>query len=384
MKKNWLLVLFIPVMIITGGCWDRTELNQTNLAIAVGLDDLPGDRLRFTVQIPVSQKTPGQTPPSPPFVVVSTTGETFTTAGRNIMLKNPRSILWQHWSANVWGESLARRGLAGLVDEFARNRNVRKTGDVFIARDTTAAEVLSVPTEVERIPGVALTSMIKSEDLYAGIYTRCLLRDFIIRSIKPGIEPAVPGISVVKDPSDRCFLQISGTALFMKGKLVGWMNEEESRGYRWLQPKTVLGGIMTVRCPYCGSPVVLQSLRSQCRITPALQGQEIIMRVKIKQEGFFYEQTCTHPLVTPAMLKTLERESAQLIRQQVLDSVKKAQELGSDVFGFGLALKQHYPQTWDRVGSSWEEVFPAVRVEVDVESKIRRTHLTRRTAVIRY
>ncbi|HOV42843.1 MAG TPA: hypothetical protein PLE01_02865, partial [Syntrophothermus lipocalidus] len=90
MKKNWLLVLFIPVMIITGGCWDRTELNQTNLAIAVGLDDLPGDRLRFTVQIPVSQKTPGQTPPSPAFVVVSTTGETFTTAGRNIMLKNPR------------------------------------------------------------------------------------------------------------------------------------------------------------------------------------------------------------------------------------------------------------------------------------------------------
>ena len=383
MRKRWLACLLILITVVTAGCWDRVELNQTTLAVAVGLDSWPGDRLLFTVQLPNTKQTAGQ-PPSPPFFTVSTTGETFTTAGRNIMLKNPRSILWQHWSANIWGEDLARRGLSGLVDELARNRNVRKTGDVFIARDTTAAEVLSVPTEVEKIPGIALTSMIQSQDLYAGIYTRCLLRDFIIRSIKPGIEPAVPGIRVSREENGRPFLELSGTALFKKGRLVGWLNEEESRGYRWLQPKTVLGGIITVRCPVCHSPVVIQSLRSQCRISPVFTGQNIIMKIKIRQEGFFYEQTCSHRLVTPSMLMSLEQASAAAIRREVLASVKKAQELGSDVFGFGQALKRHYPQAWDQFGSSWEEVFPAVRVEVGVESKIRRTHLTRATAEIKY
>lgn len=375
--------MLFPCLFLIPGCWDRAEINETAIAVALGVDTASNDQILFTVQLlAAEQEGAGEKQPS--FVTVSAFGSTLTTAAGNIMLKNPRSILWQHSAVMVLGEDLAEKGLSGLADELARNRNIRQTDALFVARKATAAEVLSIPTPVDKIPGTALESMIRIQDVAAGIYSQTLLHEFISRTAAPGIEPAVPGIAVVEREHGKKYLELSGTAVFRQGKLLGWLNETESRGYRWLRPKMVLGGTITVKCPACGQPVLIQNVRSQSQLKPELRAGHVVMHIKVRGEGFFYEQRCLHQLVTPEMMPILNQHVEGVIKNQITSAVVKAQALNSDIFGFGAAVRRKYPDQWAALEPRWDEIFPAIKLEFDVDAHIRRTNLRSQTARLKY
>ncbi|NLU50928.1 MAG: Ger(x)C family spore germination protein [Syntrophomonadaceae bacterium] len=384
-------LLLAASLCFSAGCWDRREVNESFIAIAVGVDSYPGNKLRFTEQIPLpipkgkgnTTKTEKTVPAGPRFVTVSTVADTFTDGARKAHLTTPRSPLWQHSACYVFGEKFSRRGFSGEVDWLLRNRQIRKIGYMFVARNAAASEVLNVPTEVEKIPAVALVSMIKTQDTNIGIYTPVKLGEFLNKSITAGIEPAVPGVEIV-DEGGKKGLKISGTAVFKRAKLVGWLNEKESRGYRWLRPNMITGGTKVIKCPVCGKPVLLETLRSQSKIEAKKRNGEIIMHIKIREEGNFYEQRCRHPLLTPETIPILNREAERLIEEQVRAAVTRAQELDSDIFGFGQAVFSAYPKEWERLAGRWEEVFPTIKVELEVKSEIRRSYLATQTLPFRY
>lgn len=391
MLKKWTAILLAASLGLSAGCWDRQEVEESFVTIAAGVDTCPGNKLRFTEQIPLpppeakgkATRTEKTAPTGPSFVTISTVADTFTDGARKVHLNTPRGPLWQHAACYVFGENFSRQGFAGEIDWLQRNRQIRKIGYIFITRNATVSEVLKVPTEVERIPAVALVSMIKNQDTSLGIYTPIKLGDFLGQSITPGIEPTAPGVEIVEEGGKKR-LRISGTAVFKQAKLVGWLNEKESRGYRWLRPTMIIGGTKVIKCPICDKPVLLDTLRSTSKIKAEIKDGEIIMHIKIREEGNFYEQKCRHQLVTPEMIPILNREAEQLIAEQVRAAVTRAQELDSDIFGFGQALHSAYPREWTRLEEHWEEVFPTVKIELDVQSEVRRSYLTTRTLEFRY
>jgi spore germination protein KC len=381
--KRLLISLLILCLLPTAGCWDRKEVNQTAVAIGLGLDSFQQDQILYTIQFPQTEQPGGEGMQSA-FVTVSAADDTYTTAARKISLKSPRSILFQHSTVLVLGEDLGRKGLSGLVDYLARNRNIRESADVFMARDTTAADVLSVPTQVDKVPATALASMIKKQDRLAGIYTRTPVSDLTSKTAAPGMEPTVPGIAIVEREKNQKHLELSGTAVFKRGKLVGWLNEEESRGYRWLRPKMVTGGTITISCPVGGEPVLIENIRAQSQIKPEIRDGQIIMHIKVREEGFFYEQRCLHQLVTPEMLPVLNQHIEQVIKKQITLAVRQAQTLNSDIFGFGDALRKKYPGQWAELAHRWDDIFPTIKLEIEVDAKIRRVNLVSQTTRLKY
>ena len=387
--KKWVTILLVASLGFSTGCWNRQEVEEGFVAVAVGVDTFPETScVSPNKSLPPPEakgktKTKKAAPPGPNFVTVSTVADTFTDGARKVHLNTPRGPLGQHAACYVFGENFSRQGLAGEIDWLIRNRQIRKIGYFFVTRNATVSEVLKVPTEIERIPAMALVSMIKNQDTSLGVYTPIKLGDFLNQSITPGIEPAVPGIEIVEE-GEKKRLRISGTAVFKKAKLVGWLNEKESRGYRWLRPQMLMGGTKVIKCPVCNKPVLLDTLRSTSKIKAEINNGEIIMHIKIREEGNFCEQSCRHQLVTPEMIPVLNRAAEELIADQVRAAVTRAQELGSDIFGFGQALHTSYPREWTQLEKHWEEVFPTVKIELDVKSEIRRSYLTTRTLEFRY
>ena len=387
--KYLALILLLGSLTTLSGCWDSREMSESLAVVGAGWDASPQGGFVFTEQIAEMPAQTGKgkqtkgTRPSPTFTTVSAGGKSLTEGPRKVHLRQPRSPLWQHAYCYVLAEGLCRKGLAGNIDYFLRNRNIRKTGYLFVARNSTAAEILRVPTQVEQLPGPALVSMIKNQDLNIGIYTPTDLGDFLTKSITPGIEPAVPGVEVIEEEGKKK-LRLSGTAVFKEGRLVGWLDEVESRGYRWLRPTPLAGGTKIIGCPICGKPVLLDTTRSRCRIKPRINGGKIIIDVDIREEGNFYEQTCSHRLLTPGMIPQLEKQADRLIQHQVKAAILKAQELNSDIFGFGQAVFESYPREWSRLEDHWDQVFPTLQVDVHVRSKIRRSYLTTETLQYRF
>lgn len=354
------------------------------MVIGQGVDIVKNNQVMVTLQMPLAQQSPGESGKNLPFISVSATGSNSTNAARRISLESPRTMLWQHAAVIVYGEEACKKGLSGLLDASARNRNVRKTEHFIVARNSRAADILAVPTPVEDLPALALVSMLEVQDQVLGVYTPILLDEFIRRSADPGIEPAVPGVAIVKPAEGQPYLELSGTGVFKEGRLVGWLNSEESRGFRWIRPKMLTGGIKTIHCPICGQPVVIRTLRSICKISPRVQHGEIVAEIKIKEEGMYYEQRCLHHLLDTEMIPVLDKLAEQLIKKQVTMAVKKAQKLDSDIFGFGSLLRKQQPAAWKRLGGKWSEVFPTVKLDIKVESRIRRTNLRFRIPSLQY
>ena len=60
----------------------------------------------------------------------------------------------------------------------------------------------------------------------------------------------------------------------------------------------------------------------------------------------------------PEAWSSMERRMATVIENEVLAAVAKAQELGSDIFGFGAELNRRYPKKWaDEFRDRWDEEF---------------------------
>ena len=137
MLKKWTAILLAASLGLSAGCWDRQEVEESFVTIAAGVDTCPGNKLRFTEQIPLpppeakgkATRTEKTAPTGPSFVTISTVADTFTDGARKVHLNTPRP-LWQHAACYVFGENFSRQGFAGEIDWLQRNRQIRKIGYV--------------------------------------------------------------------------------------------------------------------------------------------------------------------------------------------------------------------------------------------------------------
>jgi spore germination protein KC len=162
---------------------------------------------------------------------------------------------------------------------------------------------------------------------------------------------------------------ISGTAVFKGDKLVGKLDKAEGRGLLWVLGK-VKSGIIIVKGPQ-NDKLSLEIIRASGKITPELKNNTITMNITVNEEGNIGEETGPENLSKLPEIKALEEKKTEVIRNEIMASIKKAQELNADIFGFGDAVHQKYPKQWKSMEDKWDELFPNIQVTVKIEAKIR-------------
>ena len=64
-----------------------------------------------------------------------------------------------------------------------------------------------------------------------------------------------------------------------------------------------------------------------------------------------------------------------VIRNEINAVIQKAKELKTDIFAFGEAVHRADPKAWKRLEQRWEEIFPELKVDLLVKTKINRVGL---------
>ncbi|ABI67434.1 conserved hypothetical protein [Syntrophomonas wolfei subsp. wolfei str. Goettingen G311] len=377
MKKSFLL-LFLLLLGFNPGC-GVTELDKASIPLGLGVD-VDGEQIVVSTEL-ASPISPEQIESSsgPDFYVISGRGPTVVEAARKITLQIPRNPLWSHTNTMIIGEKLARQDMALFMDFLSRNRYVRKNIPVFVSSQSTPEEILSVKPPIEPHPSIAIKNILSLQEKQLGIYVPIDLKEMEFRFLSPGIEPLVPQVSILESDTGKR-LRLEGAAVFRGRKMVGSFNEMESRGYRWMSPRRIQGGLFLVPSPlHSGKQISLELSRSQAQITPKLQEGAIIIQIKIKAEGNFYEQNEVGELFTRERFRGIEELANQEIKRQILLAINKAQELNSDVFGWGQMIKQNYPQQWEKMEGNWDELFPTVGKQIKVDFSLRRSYLADRS-----
>lgn len=379
-KNLCLLLLLLLSLFFTTGCYNKIEVNNTVEAEGI-VFDLEGGQPAFSVQLAKASGTDQSgSSQATKAVNISQTGRTFTEAARKVMDYLPRLPLWAHAGVAIIGEDLAKEDLARAADFMGRNRNFRKTSMLFITKGVTGKECMEAESPIEAYSLPGLIKLIRIQESQLGIYMPVTLDDFLEALATPGIQPAVPQVTI-QERDGKNVLRLDGTAVFKDRKLVGSLDEVESQGYRFLSPKMVTGGLIIIPSPLDNSPtsdkmVSIELTRSQAKVTPEIEENKLkSMKIHIEAEGNFYEQTFEGDILDIEMINKMNTLIAEQMKQEITAAIMKAQLLDSDIFGWGRSIHRKNPDLWSKIENDWPDIFPGVKTEITVNFEIRRTYL---------
>ncbi len=382
--RNFVLISFIVVsLLLLSGCWDRRDLDERGIVSGVAVDKAEqSSGIVYTVQvIDPAQVSTGKTNPgdSKPFFLLSAEGTTIFYAVRHLAQSSARKLFYDHNNVILFGEELARQGIDKYLDFFMRNEEIRKNNWLMVAEgkgaDVLKAETPLVPTSAQYL-GKLVEEQAASNSESLGIRFVKFSQQVMSQSTAP-LAPLVR----TGDMGNEAQLRVSGMAVFNRElRMVGKLNGPESRGLMWVLGK-VKSGIILIQPGTCEDFYSLEIIRASSRIMPAMENGNPQITVKIAVRSNLGEAGCTDDLLKPAIWNTMEKQQAQAVRREIMLALEQARQLNADIFGFGDAFYKKYPAEWKQLGPKWQEIFPALKVNVVVESKVERPGATVKTVM---
>lgn len=385
-RKFIILGMLILVLAVNTGCWNRRELNELAIEVAVGFDKA-GDQYRITSQVvdpgEVAAKEGGSGRTT--VITYQATADTPFEARRKMTTMSPRKIYSAHIRMVVIGEELARDGIKNFLDFLSRDHEHRADFFIVVAKGTSAENVLKILTPLEKIPANELFDSLKTSERAWAPTSGVTLHDLLSDLVSKGKHPVLTGLKVkgsqeigeskenieVMDTPTQ--LQYTGLGVFKKDKLVGWLNETESKGYNYIMDN-VKSTVGHIRCPK-GGKAVLEVIRSKADMKGKVKNGKPEADVEIRLEANVGEVECKGlDLTKTDTIYEMEARSAEKIKEFAEKTIKKAQKkYKADIFGFGEAIRRANPKFWKQIEKNWDQEFSDLPVNVKVDFKIRRT-----------
>lgn len=396
-------LLLTMALMTTAGCWNRREIESIGFVLAAGIDEAPEQgKIQVTVQIAKPFAIGGGeavrgAADEKPFWTVSSTGYTVFEAVRNLLSQSPRRPFWAHNRFILIGEGLARKGIRDALDLFCRDGESRLRVWMVVVKGAKASDLLQAEFELERMPSEGGMGLLQGARQGLSTIGEGMLNDFLQRLEGEGIDPIATRAEIVPRPQEFDIrgelkretiggsARLTGAAVFKDDRLVGWLNKPETRGFNWVMGK-VRSGIIVIENPREeGKFIGLEILGARGGFKPEVRNGKVTVAVKIEADANVGDvQGFIDLLRMPEAWSSMERRMATVIENEVLAAVAKAQELGSDIFGFGAELNRRYPKKWaDEFRDRWDEEFRKIDVKVEVKAKVRRTGLTVKSSEIR-
>lgn len=381
-NKLCLIICCLLLLLLLPGCWNRRELNELGIAVGIGIDKV-NNKYRVTAQVvnpgEVAMKMGGN---QSPVIIYEATGRTVFEALKKMTTYSPRTIYLSHLRILVFGEALAKEGIQNPLDYLSRDHEVRTDFFIVVAKGTTANNVLRVLTPLEKIPANSLfLSLDTSQKLWAPT-TAVTLDQLITDMISEGNNPVLTAIKVTgngeaHDPKNandidpRARLHYSGLAVFKGDKLIGWLNEKESKGYNYMKDN-VKNTVGVQACPGGGN-LSVEVVNTKTSTKGSVVNGEPRMDVRVESEETIGEIACQIDLTKTSTITRLEEQLEQSLKgilQQVID--KAQQEWKVDIFGLGEVIHRSNPRAWKSLKQNWNEQFANMNITVNAEVKIRR------------
>jgi spore germination protein KC len=386
MNKCLQLILSFAVLLpLLTGCWDRQELNELGIMLGLGVDK-DGDMIKVSAQVvvpnEVSSKSGGGK--GTPVTQYQASAPTLFEAIQKLTESSPRRIFMAHIRVMVIGEEYARKvGIYDITEALMREPTVRPDYYVMVARNTTASKVLDVLTPLENLPA---EKMFNSLDVSTKTWspTTTVTGDQLMEYIlAPGIQPVITGVQVVGEADKSgsqaniatikapASLSSTGLSVFKGDKLVGWLTEDESKGYNYIR-NNVVSTISHLACRK-GGYVTFKALRTTTKRKAKVVAGRPVIDIKIKNVSSIGAVECGIKIGSMKVLKELERDSEERLVELMQKSIKSVQrKFHVDIFGFGQEVYHADPKFFKKVEKDWDSYLEDLDVHYDVNVQIKR------------
>nr|WP_276538474.1 Ger(x)C family spore germination protein [Dehalobacterium formicoaceticum] len=371
----------LAFLVFLPACWDSRELDELAIVLGVGVDR-EGDGLQLTAEIAKPGQMAGGKGGSSgsggePVFMTHGSGATVFDAARNARSHSSRALFFPNNEVVVLGNDLAKQGIYPALDFFLRDHEPRATAWVLVAEEK-ARDVFEAKDKLEDTNGLSLSSIIQQGSMskIPGINVQ------EVNAAMLDITQAflIPIVGVVEEGEDK-HLKVDGNAgVFVKDKMVGEMNNRETRGVKWVKGEIKSTSVVSHLIDEAGT-MSSEIFLNKSSIKAVLDDGDPKVKVEIIVEGNISDQSGTLDLSTEEGMIKANESTAQAIKKEVLQALGRAKSYNADVFGFGEVVGGVYPKEWQKMKSSWQEIFPHLDVAVEVRVNLWRTGDVLRTVL---
>ncbi|GGA27588.1 Ger(x)C family spore germination protein [Psychrobacillus lasiicapitis] len=381
--KRGIFILLILSIILTG-CWNRRELNELAITLALGIDKSEDEYLiSAQVVVPGEVSLTGGKVGSP-VTLVQARGGTVYEAIRKMTKSSPRKIYPGHLRMLVLGESVAEEGIGDPLDLISRDWEFRSDFYVVVAKEDTAEHILNIQTPLENIPANKMFNTLKVSEENWSATSGVTIDELIVDLRSEGKEAVLTGILATGKQEggsskqsletilSNINIQYDDLAVFKDDKLVGWLTENESRAYNGIINE-VKSTVAAISCPNEGKAnIEVLDFKSKLKGNVKNGNPEVDINVKIV--GNIGAIECPIDISKPESIEALEKIYEKEVEETINNSITSVQEkYEADIFGFGDAIYRSNPKEWESLKNQWNQHFTELPVTIKVDVKLRKT-----------
>ncbi|MFC5531084.1 Ger(x)C family spore germination protein [Cohnella yongneupensis] len=385
MTKYLMTFVLLAVCCPLSGCWNRREMNDLAIVLAAGVDRV-GKQYLVTVQVAdpsqMIRPSPGNRASG---IVYSEKALTVYEALRKITTKSPRQLYYGHLSMLFLNESAAREGFSEFGDLFFRMPETRPDFDVVVTHKVSSRDMLSMVPPFEIAPALDFFKSLQISEQEWAPTSSASIFDLMHQISTDGWEPALTAITMVgdrkgamsqdnvKQPRSLGEYKYEGIAVFKDDKLIGIMNEEDSKSYSYMRNK-VASTVAHLHCPSSDDEMTVEINEAKSRIVPLIRNGEPYAQIRMHFEVALAECDCKDlDLTKDDAYRKIENAGRETVDEIVGGGIRHVQEkFGSDIYGFGAAFHRKYPKHWNGWKDDWNQYFSKMPIELIVDYHVRK------------
>ncbi|WP_079709072.1 Ger(x)C family spore germination protein [Paraliobacillus ryukyuensis] len=380
MGKYINMLYAICLCVWLSGCWSANELSSITIATALGIDKSEKG-FTLTLQVLNPNEIAGKEGLSSRTAISNYTesGATFFEAVRKLTKVTPRKVFLSHLMLVAYGESVAEEGISSSLDFLIRDHELRTDFVMAIVKDNTAGELISVLTPLEKISASKIYDSIESAQDYWAPTKKVQVDELVNSLTAEGKEAVLTGIYIVGNSEEGQKLQsveqtkplaniyINGIGVFNGDQLVGWLNEEESKGFNYItnNVKKTVGWVSIGN-----GKVSVEVKKNDTKIIMNQKNDAKTFDVVLKTVVNIGEVETDFMIMDQSDVQKIEEKVAEKIEKICQASITKAKEYESDIFGFGEVMRKTSPEEWGKVKDNWSKQFVFAEINVKAEVQI--------------
>ncbi|KNF09778.1 spore germination protein A3 [Gottschalkia purinilytica] len=381
-----MIIVFIIILTLTTGCWDRVEINERLFIMSVAMDlykdeDENGEgrktkkpsenKFTMTYVMPnfenIQTKTTGKSPKVKH--VLKTVAKNPYEGSRQVSSKATGNTFFKHMKVAVMGLDVTKNPIyfRQMIDALNRQDDITRKLELFVA-EGRGDEIVEANPKIQPLVASYLQDLTEKPKVTSTYIPQNL--EEVVASLKTSKTALIPKVTV---SSAKDEVKVEGSALIKDYKFIDWLGVKETRAVSILKKKSnndifnVIHKNITI--PYITHDIhVFRNLR--------IEDDKIVMDIKVTTEGGTSEYILNGKpeLSNDNFLKELEKKAEQVIKGEIDYTLNKLQkELNTDVVGIGDYISKFEPKLWKEIKNDWDHIFPEVKINVSVDARFRRT-----------
>lgn len=412
MRLRRVVACLLLVLLLLGltGCWDRSELEENSFVLAVGIDKGKQSPFLITFAIAIPGKMAGggggggggnggggdKKKDEKPYFLTSIEAPTITAALSMMDGYVDRRLSLLQTKAVFLGEDVARTSGLQTMDELTRFRQTRRTMFYIVTKGNAGDFLDRIEVKLEKDPNRFLEQLTNNYRITGMIPDASQIQN-LMTTVRTGYaQPIAYYVALREDvkeipptggatKTEGAFLagdlprkggpnlEMVGAAAFLDDKMVGVLSGDEMRAILMLQGR-FRRGLFSVPDPRAPDRYVSLDLREgrPFQLKVDLSGDRPHLMGQVTLEGELVGIQSGIDYTTPEMQRLLNDAIRAHITEQIDRTIRKTQEWGTDVAGFGRHVVKSFPtvSAWEAYG--WRNRYKDAQVQVAVKLTLRR------------